>query len=1076
MWPRSLRWAIAIASCGSSSPSFAFQAEPLVSYREALLQIKKGEDQEALLTLKSVLDRSPDFDRAYGRLIEVYHRLGRDEEARSYFEERLSRNAGDPYPLHGLGLWLRQRGQPEEAARRFEECIRRAPGFAPAYPELLQQLEPDRESLERIESFLEETLSRDPSNAAALLGMSLVQGRRDDEARRGQLLQEALAAEPHLWETRMELASFHARNGAIEEELDGLGELLRDVEAQGDGERAARVLTRMGDVYLETQEYERALDLFMRSRDLASAVGDSRTVLLAAARVGIVDKQQGRYREGLRSYEEALAIAREIGDRQSEGRMLGLVADLQAELADYREAIAAFSDSVVIAREAGDRGSEAQQLASLGSVYTALGDYDKALDHIGTALRLAREVNDRGLEQEFLMNQGVVYEKQGKLRKALEAYSESARVASGQGDRQSEATRLGYAANVHARLGNSAEALRHYQRGLAIATEIGTVPVEAEISNDAGALLLKLGDLSRSLELHERARSVGEATRNLPVIWRAEAGLGAAFERRGETEAALAHYRRAVESIEAVRGTIDVADQKASFFQDKVEPYRRVVNLLVRLDETEPGKGHAIEAFQYSERARARAFLDLMTEARMKVEAGIAPELLARQRELGQRMSDIQSQLIDAHTRRASASELAGLEEELERADDDYSTLGREFRRRYPRYAEIQYPEPMRLPEVQETLGEGSLLLEYLVGESGSFLFAIRKRDYKVARLPAAPQLRDDVRRLREAVSRPERAALASYVSAARRLYDELMLPAKALTEGALEILVVPDDVLHYLPFELLLKSTGAALRPDPRGLPYLVRDHRIGYLPAAGLLPAISVEGREAPAKDLLALGDPSYDRSAPPADDSIEPAARGAFDGAEPWKLRRLAHSREEVTRIAELYPEGRTDLLLGEDATEANLTANGRLSRYRIVHLAAHGLLNESRPQFSGVVVSLPSGPSPEDGLLQAYEIFNLELNAELVVLSACETGLGKEIHGEGIVGLTRAFLYAGASAVVVSLWKVADASTSELMVRFHQHLNGGGSGSEALRRAQLDLVEKGAFAHPYYWAPFVLVGMP
>jgi CHAT domain-containing protein/Tfp pilus assembly protein PilF len=1075
----SLATCVGLALFVASSRSSALQAEPLGSYLQALAQIKTGELEGAIQTLERILERFPDFERAYGRLIEVHHRRNRDEDARSYFEGRLSRNPDDPYALYGLGLFLRQRGEPEDAARRFEECALRAPAFAPVYPELFQQLEPDDESVERIARQLGETLRRDPSNAAALLGMSLVHWRRDDEIRRGELLQNAVAAAPDLWDAQMELASYRASQGAIEEELEGLGELLQALETEGDGERAARVLTRIGDVYLETQEYERALDYFRRSRLLASEIGDSRTVLLAAARVGIVDKQQGRYREGLRAYEEALAVSREIGDRQSEGRMLGLIADVQAELADYREAIASFSESIAIAREAGDRGSEAQQLASLGAVQAALGDYDKALDHMGTALQLAKEENDRGLEQEFLTNQGVVYEKKGELLEALEAYAESARVARGQGDREAEATRLGYAGNVHARLGDFDEALRQYERGLAIAIEIGTVPVEAEISNDLGELLLNRGDVGRSVALHERALSIGEATRSLPVIWRAEAGLGAAFERRGETANALDHYRRAIEGIEAVRGTIDIAEEKASFFQDKVDVYRKVVNLLVRLEEAEPARGHGAEAFQYSERARARAFLDLMTEGRMSVETGIEPELLARQRELAQRMSDVQSQLIGAHSEKASAATLAELERELERADDDYLNLSREFRRRYPRYAEIQYPEPPRLSQIQEMLGDTSLLLEYLVGEGDSFLFAVRKKDYKVARLPGASQLREDVARLREAVSRPERASLATYVSVAKRLYDDLVLPAKELAEDAGEILVVPDDILHYLPFELLLKTTsGAALRPVPGQLPYLVRDHQVSYLPAAGLLPAVeSAEAGVGREMDLLALGDPSYERDAAPSEISAGPATRGAFDGNEPWKLRRLTHSRDEVTRIAALYPEGRSDILLGEQATEQNLKSEERLSKFRIVHLAAHGLLNESRPQFSGLVVSLPRGPSSEDGLLQAYEIFNLELNAELVVLSACETGLGKEIHGEGIVGLTRAFLYAGAAAVVVSLWKVADASTAELMVRFHQHLRDPlRSRSGALRRAQLDLIESGAFAHPYYWAPFVLVGKP
>jgi CHAT domain-containing protein/Tfp pilus assembly protein PilF len=1079
MTSRTRAWAIAIALVGFCPRSMAAtQAEPLRSHLEALAQIKAGHVEAAVLMLKQIIERFPDFDRAYAKLIEVYHRLGQEDEARAYLEGLLLRNPENPYPLYGLGLLLRQRGELQSAASRFEECAARAPDFAPAYPELLQQMEPDAAGLERIALSLDKSLRDDPTNAAALYGMSLVHWRRHDEIKRAEYLRDAVRAKPELWEALMELASFRAYQGAIHEELKGLEELLRALQAGGDVERAARVLTRIGDVHLETQDYARAMDYFRRSTELASEVGDSKTQLLAAARVGIVHKQQGRYREALQSYDAALVVSREIGDRQSEGRMLGLIADMHAELADYPEAIASFSEAIVIAREASDRGSEAQQLASLGSVYTALGENDKALEHLDRALRLARDLGDRGIEQEFLSNLGLVHEREGELEKALEAYAESARIAKGQGDRKAEATRLGYSGNLHARLGDSAQALRHYEQGLAIAREIGTVAVEAEISNDLGGLQLKLGDIAKSIELHQRALSIGETTRNLPIVWRAEAGLAAALERQGETAAALDHYRRAIESVEAVRGKIEMAEEKAGFFQDKVDAYRKVVDLLLRLEEAEPMNGHALEAFQYSERARARAFLDLMAEARMNVEAGIAPELLSRQRELGQRLSEIQSQLIEAHSVKAPPEELAALERELARADDDYLSLSREVRRRYPRYASLQYPEPLRLPEIQKLLGEKTLLLEYLVGEGGSFLFAIRSRSYSVARLPAAPRLREEVARLRDAVSRPERAAFATYVSLARRLYDELVLPAKDLAADAEEILVAPDDILHYLPFELLLRTTAGA-GGDPSRLPYLIRDYRVSYVPAAGLLPTLArAEPTANPPMALLALGDPSYDRRESIPGNAAQLAVRGPFERDKPWMLRPLVHSRDEVTRIASLYPRDRADVLLGEQATEENLKSDGRLGKYRVVHLAAHGLLNESRPQFSGLVVSLPrAGAAEEDGLLQVYEIFNIRLNADLVVLSACETGLGKEIRGEGIVGLTRAFLYAGTLAVVVSLWKVADASTAELMVRFHEHLRAGAlSQSEALRRAQLDLVEKSGFAHPYYWAPFVLVGKP
>jgi CHAT domain-containing protein len=228
------------------------------------------------------------------------------------------------------------------------------------------------------------------------------------------------------------------------------------------------------------------------------------------------------------------------------------------------------------------------------------------------------------------------------------------------------------------------------------------------------------------------------------------------------------------------------------------------------------------------------------------------------------------------------------------------------------------------------------------------------------------------------------------------------------------------------------------------------------------------------------------------------VRSAVRSAFGEAKPWKLERLVQSRREVQQIAKLYPNDEVALFLREQAREENVKAEGRLSHYRLIHFAAHGLLNENKPQYSGLVLTLsPEAGNPkselqtsdlrpqtsdrvnpqsaEDGLLQVYEIFNLKLNADLVVLSACETGLGKQVKGEGLIGLTRAFMYAGTSSVVVSLWKVLDTSTADLMVRFYRHLKDGKlSKAEALRQAQLELIRHGKFAHPYFWAPFVLVG--
>jgi CHAT domain-containing protein len=328
-------------------------------------------------------------------------------------------------------------------------------------------------------------------------------------------------------------------------------------------------------------------------------------------------------------------------------------------------------------------------------------------------------------------------------------------------------------------------------------------------------------------------------------------------------------------------------------------------------------------------------------------------------------------------------------------------------------------------------------------------------------------------------------------VTNARWLYDELIQPALKLSAGKKEVVVVADGILHYLPFEVLLRPDGEAQsQADMTRLPYLVTEHAISYVSSASVLLGLQNQRNQQRSlpKGFIAYADAAYETTEQRTGERASSAVRGGIDDGSLTRLERLKHSRREVEGIAQLYPRQSADLFLGEQATEENVKAKGRLSDYATIHFAVHGLMNERKPQFSGLVLNLPraaengktssnsdSADAVEDGLLQVYEIFNLTLNADLVVLSACETGLGKEDRGEGLVGLTRAFLYAGSPSVVVSLWKVTDASTAELMIRFHQHLREQAVGkAEALRRTQLELIRQPRYSHPYYWAPFVLVG--
>jgi CHAT domain-containing protein len=620
---------------------------------------------------------------------------------------------------------------------------------------------------------------------------------------------------------------------------------------------------------------------------------------------------------------------------------------------------------------------------------------------------------------------------------------------------------------------------------------VGDRAGEATTLNNIGLVYSHLGEKQKALEYCTQALDIfravgfreGEAVTlgNIGVIERDRGNLG---EARTRIEAAL-------DLIEAVRAQAPGPELRATFLASYRDYYEHYIDLLLRQHEREPDKGHDRVAFQASERARARSLLELLAEARVDVRQGIAPELKERERAVHARLAAIQSRLLQAYRQpHPDAAQIAALEAEFKRADAEREQVEWEIRRRHPRYAELQYPTPVGVSAVQGMLEEGTALLEYVLLRESGVVFVVTREEFRAVRLGSAKTIREYVEKLREAVAAgPRRGAFSNYVLHARWLYQELVQPVEAWIEGKRELIIVPDGILYYLPFELLLTSA-EGMGGDPRRLPYLVRKYAVRYVPSASVWVGLGrpeAERREW-EKTLVAYADPVYGDM----EGAVREAWRSAF--GELAKLPRLPHSRREVQQIARLYPAADVVLRVGQEAREERVKS-GEAERARYVHFAAHGVLNENKPEYSGIVLTLgaPSAlatragetaqraepekagqreESAEDGLLQVYEVFNLRLNAEVAVLSACETGLGKEVRGEGIVGLTRAFLYAGAEAVVVSLWKVMDPATAELMVRFYRHLRAGMKKAEALRQARLEMLDQ--YAHPYYWAAFVLVG--
>ena len=596
-------------------------------------------------------------------------------------------------------------------------------------------------------------------------------------------------------------------------------------------------------------------------------------------------------------------------------------------------------------------------------------------------------------------------------------------------------------------------------------------------------------------------------------------------------EQALANYRESLGTIETLRqGSLRADESRTTFLAttkdvfDEAASANAAMALLTAGSAGTPLSGRALEyaseAFRINEQARARSLLDLLSETNAAITEGVPAELLKRKQENLDRQQDIADILTGISV---STDELktkpAELDAELEKLQTEYEEIENQIRTASPRYASLTSNKPMALAEVQQNvLDDQTVLVEYTLQADDSYLFAVSKSGVNLYKLPSratVDKLATDLRAqlipsklqrrivgidVGEAnrglgIASTAPAETAGFVAASNALYKVVIEPAAALI-GEKRLMVVADGALNYVPFEVLLKTADAG---DFASLGYLVKSNEIVYAPSASVVGAIKQQRAKTDSRAILVIADPVFNsndarakkgaatattdadvrglgiQSALADVDGNTPAASNA--AMEGLPLARLNGTRVEAEQISKLAKTsgGQADVWLDLDASEENLGTRD-ISKYRIIHVATHGLLNAERPQFTGVVLSLV-GNKTRDGFVRTDEVFNLRLGSPLVMLSACETGLGKEKRGEGVMGLTRAFMYAGAPTVGVSLWSVADKSTADLMTDFYQRLlsaSAGTSSSGALRGAQLAMISGKKYSAPFYWAPFVLVG--
>lgn len=870
---------------------------------------------------------------------------------------------------------------------------------------------------------------------------------------------------------RLNEAETLLKRQAPAEALKLLQTVLAEAEPAGDRALLMEVFSHTGTAYFQLNDYQQSLEYYQRALELSRELQNRFFEAQSLRGISQVYKNIGAYAESLNYGEQASAVYRASDDRQGMARTwitMGSVCDLMGDyhqaLEYYRKAQAVFEelkdstlyrllneigitlknlgryqealDSYALALEgsprADDKYFQAVILNNIGVAYKALGQDERAIESYEQSLALVREMGERRGQSILLNNLGEAYKALGEHRRALDYLQQGLQVARQIGNRHSEGLALKNLGDVHRLLGDVKQARAHYEQALTLQREIGAKTQEGSTLVALADVTLREGDAAEALRLSRQALALAEETGSPELHWNAQFALARACRTSNHTEEALAHLRASIETINSIRARVLTDASKIGYLDARQVVFHELADLLHE-------QGQAVEALEVAEAARSRALIDLLADREITAK----PADVARLAEIRQMEARLRAQARMNPLDEAARAELA---QKRAAAENELTRRVRSLQDERGELASLIVAEPLSFQQIRAVVERlHATLIEYLVTEKQLFIWVIKPSgEIKnvVVRI-GRERLRRMVRDIHEQLNNVDVAALRHLRPVQARLAELYRLTVAPVVadlprESQELVYLIPHDVLFLVPFAALL---------DERGR-YLVEKHPLVSVPSISVLRYTAEKKRWVVSPDkphLLAVADPR-----PP-----ESAGLGALPGA-----------RTEVRQISRLFPRARTTVLVDRRASESNVK---RLSAGQtILHFAVHGLIYDDRLWESALLLSDGEG---EDGWLKVGEAFGLDLHADLVVLSGCSTGLGK-LSGDGMIGLTRAFLYAGTPSLVVSRWDVSDKATTYLMERFYKGLSHGLSKAQALRAAELAALRR--FRHPALWAAFELVG--
>ena len=813
-------------------------------------------------------------------------------------------------------------------------------------------------------------------------------------------------------------------------------------------------LANIANVHINLGDFPEALKIYDESLAMRQEQGDKKGEGNDLGNIGIVHQRFGDYELAMIHFQEALDKHRESGYAEGEAYQLGRIASLFNQKGEYADAIKTYLEAIKIHRDMGHVRGEASWLVDLAEVYNSVGDYQRAGETLKSALDLNRQIGNRSGEAATLNEYGRLSQQNQNYPDAKTRFEKALEIHRELGEKWGECQVLGNLGTVLNLLGEKELAEKTWQKSFQFAQEIGD-------KNKQAWLQLKLGDFYRdrgnglkAARGYEQGLSISEEIKDPELQWQLYFGRGQLWEQQGDDERAYFSYRAALSIIEDIRVLARVDELKEGVFQDKLEVYEAMVTLLLRL-------GRPDEAFEYVERSRSRNLLDILGNTNISHPRAKNPQQVQKERALRVKISTLTKNITD-HLKTNSSGRRDGTTEyyfsSLNEAQQEYQRLLLDLKLNDPETSAMVQVSPLSNAQIQELIVGETALLEYFITDSKIFIFVITRDGLYTVSVPAD---RSSIRGrlllfqgMGVLQMNPDKLSGSFWAKPLKGFFEMLIAPVEkaGYLKNIKHLLIVPQGLLHYVPFQALITEDEIE-KNQLDGYRFLIEDYVISYAPSASVLKFFQKKSDQTFDKVLL-----------------LAP------------QVGVLPHTEKEVLEISKIYVE-QSDTRIGDLASETLVKKSS--GNYNLLHFATSAVFNKVNPLFSQLNLARSE---TDDGFLEVHEIFGLDIRADLVTLSACQTALGSGYtsslpQGDDLVSLTRAFFYAGCPSVIASLWEINDPSTAAFMQTFYQYLQKH-SKADALAFAQRDMIhnrvqwegsdQSQSHAHPYFWAPFVLAG--